>query len=63
MIITHKPGQDLAINIRGHFISRVQTAKFLGIFIDEKLTFNYHINFICRKASRALGIMYKLSQF
>jgi hypothetical protein len=63
MIISHKPIFNLAINIGGHLISRAQTVKFLGIFIDEKLTFKAQIDFICRKASRSLGIMYKLSQF
>ena len=40
-------------------IDRVDSTKFLGIFIDEHLSFQKHINYIKGKVSRAIGILYK----
>ena len=31
-----------------------QTYKYLGILIDENLTFNFHIDYICKKLSKSL---------
>ena len=33
--------------------------KFLGIFIDKNLTWKYHIEHVCNKVSKSIGIMYK----
>lgn len=43
-------------------IERVASTKFLGIQIDEKLTFADHIQQTKSKLSRAAGIMHKVSQ-
>ena len=40
----HNDAQDVAS----------QTYKYLGILLDENLTFNYHVDFICKKLSKAL---------
>ena len=34
--------------------------KYLGIFIDDKLTWNVHINYINNKMSKSLGILHKI---
>ena len=41
----------------GSPIIRVESTKFLGVFIDEKLTWKTHINHIKLKVSRGLGVM------
>ena len=33
--------------------------KFLGIYIDEGLTWKSHISYICKKISKSVGIMYR----
>ena len=38
-------------------IERVRSFKFLGVLIDEKLTWNDHINYIRGKISRLLGVL------
>ena len=37
--------------------------KFLGIYIDEGLTWNLHLNYICKKVSKSVGIMYRFCFF
>ena len=40
-------------------IVRESVTKFLGIFFDENLTWKYHIEHVCNKASKSIGIMSK----
>ena len=40
-------------------IVRESVTKFLGIFIDENLTWKYHIEHVCNKVSKSIGIMWK----
>lgn len=44
-------------------IERTTHTKFLGVIIDEYLTFSRHIQFIKGKISRALGILYKCKKY
>ena len=37
--------------------------KFLGIYIDECLTWKSHISYICKKISKSVGIMYRFRFF
>ena len=41
-------------------LKKCHVTKFLGVNIDSKLRFNSHINEICNKLSRSVGIIYKL---
>ena len=42
-------------------INRVKEIVFLGVVIDEHLTWIPHISNVTRKISKAVGIMYKAS--
>jgi len=37
--------------------------KLLGIYLDEKLTFNHHTNFLCNKLNRSLFCMRRAKNF
>ena len=41
------------------YIDKESVTKFLGIFIDENLTWKYHIEYVCNKVSKSIGITYK----
>ena len=41
-------------------ISRSNCCKYLGVYLDSKLTFNDHIKYINGKISRLTGILYKI---
>ena len=44
-------------------IVRTNSIKFLGIFIDESLNFKDHVNHICGKIGKTIGLLYRLSKF
>ena len=51
---------DLSILYIDKFeIVRESVTKFLGILIDENLISKYHIEHVCNKVSKSIGIMYK----
>ena len=52
---------DLVID--NAFITRVYSAKYLGIIIDVKFNWIEHITYIKNKISKAIGIMYKARQY
>lgn len=49
--------------IRGSPLSLVNSAKFLGVMIDDRLSFKLHLNYVCDKISKSIGVMRKLSAF
>ena len=48
------------ILISGCKISEVTNTKFLGVIIDNNLTWRYHIDHLCSKAAKNMGILRKL---
>ena len=56
------PSHTNKITIDNNNISQVHTTKFLGITIDDKLTWNHHINNVTMKASHATGTIYRVRQ-
>jgi len=47
------------ININKNAISRVNEFKYLGVIIDEKLSWKNHISYIQSKLAKVSGIIYK----
>ena len=45
--------------IEGNAVSRVADTKFLGVILDENLTWRKHINSVNLKVSKSIGILYK----
>ena len=57
----HLLSNDLVIdNVK---IENVKCTKFLGVMIDQNLTFHDHIQYMKGKISRALGILYKCRKY
>ena len=53
----------IKLMLNGCNISQCQSVKFLGIMIDEHLTWDYHIQILTSKLSKNLGVMYRLKRF
>ena len=41
-------------------IEHKQIAKFLGVYVDENFHWTYHINMLCTKISKNIGILYRM---
>ena len=54
---------DVSITMVKSPISRVKVTKFLGVNIDENLTWKNHICVVKSKLSKTIGIMYRASTF
>ena len=52
--------KDFQIKIDCTNISRVETTKFLGVIIDEKLKWHHHISYVALKLAKSLGILNRL---
>ena len=57
----HINNHNLNINIDGTPVHVVSKTSFLGILIDNKLTWKEHIMKVCKKISRGIGIIKKVS--
>lgn len=62
--ITHKPQKTMFdYHIQNEILERVTTIKDLGVIIDEKMSFEPHVNYICRKAYRMLGFIFRCGKY
>ena len=52
----------LQVKIDNTVIERKKEARFLGVIVDEKLTWAKHINAVKTKMARFIGIMYKIKR-
>ena len=46
-----------------NIISQANSIKFLGITLNDKLNFKEHIEYICSKVSKSIGLLYRLNKF
>jgi hypothetical protein len=51
------PPNDAMVFLDGKQLTQVHSIKFLGVFIDDKLSWQQHINYIRGKLSRTIGIL------
>ena len=51
------------ISIDSNLVSRVPSNKYLGVLLDEKLTFQIHIDYICKKACAGIGTLRRIKPF
>ena len=58
-----KVPDNICITIGQRVLDRKSNGKFLGVVLDEKLTFKEHIKIVSKKVSKLTGLMYKLKHF
>src|SRR6266516_6367542 len=56
-----KNSPDLALIINNSSIKKVNSIKYLGVYLDENLDWKIHIHDICQSLRKYVGIFYKLS--
>ena len=61
MVFTYKKDTSKCqVHIDKYPIERVFVTKFLGVLIDEKLTWKEHINFVINKIKRSMAMLFKI---
>ena len=63
MIIANKrkpPKEDFEVKINNVKLDRCSSYKYLGIFIDEDLSWKPHISYLCEKVTKVCGMFAKL---
>ena len=55
--------EEILPMLNGHIVDFENSVRFLGIIVDKNLKFNDHINLVCTKVARSIGIMFKLKPF
>lgn len=70
MIVKSARKRDASIDIHirskdgsCHSLDRKNSIKYLGVMIDESISWKYHISYICSKISRNIGIISKLRHY
>ena len=65
MVFTKRktPKFELKLQIDGEDIKEVHKTKFLGVIIDNKLTWKENISYICGKISRGIGMIIKARHY
>jgi hypothetical protein len=53
---------NITAEYKGHKIDETDITKFLGLHLDSKLTWNNHIDIVCKKLSRFSYALYNLSK-
>ena len=57
------PRSEMSIIVDGATVDLVYQTKFLGVFIDSKLSWSSHINHVAGKISKSIGIITKARKF
>ena len=52
----HSPPVEMNLSCAAESINVVSSAKYLGVFIDDKLNFQEHIKHLEKKVSLSVGI-------
>ena len=54
-----KFNHSFSLSIGGRSLTQSNITKFLGVYIDEHLTWKYHINFVCKQIAKSIGILFR----
>ena len=55
--ISLKPQSEAIYTLNNNQLKQVTDAKYLGVIIDSKLSFNKHIDLTCKKANNTLSFL------
>ena len=62
-LILRERGSTSYLNINGKYIFNSENEKILGVYFDNKLNFDYHIDKLCKKASQKWHALARVSFF
>ena len=60
MLFTNsKSFRNISITINNVSMKQIQSARFLGVYIDDKMTWKDHISYIFNKLARSISILHR----
>ena len=60
IISNRKATQQMEITVGECSITSQRSLKYLGVMIDDRLSFNYHFDYICKKAAKAITALTRI---
>ena len=60
MVFPKTKASEICVKLSGTAIKKVQHCRYLGLFIDDTLTWSHHIDTIYSKLLKYIGIFYKI---
>ena len=54
--------QDIPLKLYGETIEKLDSMKYLGVFLDSNLSFDRHIDYIVDKAAKKIGVIRKVNE-
>ena len=51
---------DIDIKIDNNFLEKKTSTKFLGVILDDRLSWKYHFDYVSSSISKGIGILHKL---
>jgi hypothetical protein len=48
------------IELVGKVVKTVNCVKYLGVLVDQRLSFKDHISYVCKRVSKLTGLVYKV---
>ena len=61
--IQHPLPSTNVIKINNHDIERVNTMKFLGVLLDDNLSWKENMKYLENKIAKSIGLMYRAKPF
>ena len=52
-----KVNHSFSLSFGGQPLTQSNVIKFLGVYLDEHLTWKYHRNFVCKQIAKSVGIL------
>ena len=60
LLSNRNQSENLDIALAGSALEQVESAKYLGVFIDKNLNWNKHISYLCKTVNNKLFVLRKL---
>ena len=63
LISKKKTTSPLSIKVNGELLQQCESYKYLGVYIDQNLSWKPHIEYISKKVSKACGALAKIRHY